>query len=67
MLLVLQLILFPDEYKIMTKSLVEKLDKVGVREESGVKIVKDLGIEKAVNVLDPVFLLEKEQWNNIAN
>ena len=36
-----------DEYKIMTKSLVEKLDKVGVREESGVKIVKDLGIEKA--------------------
>ena len=55
-----------DEYKIMTKSLVEKLDKVGVREESGVKIVKDLGIEKAVNVLDPVFLLEKEQWDNIA-
>ena len=56
-----------DEFKPMTKSLVEKLDGVGVREESGVKIVKDLGIEKAVNVLDPVFLLEKENWDKIAN
>ena len=56
-----------EEYKPMVKSFVERLDAVGVRENSGVKIVKDLGIDKAVNVLDPVFLLDRDSWNNIAN
>lgn len=54
-----------DKYKPMVKDLVSKLDGVSVREKSGVKIVKDLGIEKAINVVDPVFLLDKEDWDNI--
>ena len=54
-----------DKYKPMVRKLVSKLDGVSVREKSGVKIVKDLGIEKVINVVDPVFLLDKEDWDNI--
>jgi hypothetical protein len=42
---------------------ISRLDSISVRETSGVRIVKELGIENAVQVLDPVFLLEKEHWN----
>lgn len=54
-----------DEYKKMVKENVSRLDGVGVREISGVRILNDLGIEKAVNVLDPVFLLDENKWNEI--
>lgn len=54
-----------DKYKPMVKELVQELDGVGVREISGVNILHDLGIEKAVNVLDPVFLLDKNEWDKI--
>lgn len=37
---------------------------VGVRETSGVHILNELGISNAVQVLDPVFLLDKEHWEN---
>lgn len=56
-----------DKHKDMVKSIVSRLDGVGVREISGVKILHDLGIEKAVNVLDPVFLLDNNEWNTIGN
>lgn len=54
-----------DEYKPMVKEKVERLDGVGVREKSGVEILKSMDINKAVNVVDPVFLLDKEEWNKI--
>lgn len=38
---------------------------LSVREESGVNIIKELTGKDAVHVLDPVFLLTKEQWNKI--
>ncbi|MPQ42300.1 polysaccharide pyruvyl transferase family protein [Clostridium tarantellae] len=53
------------EYENLVKENVNKLDGVGVREVSGVNILNNLGIKKAVNVLDPVFLLGKEEWSNI--
>ena len=56
-----------DEFKPMVKQLVSELDGIGVREFSGVKILNDLGITNAVNVLDPVFLLNKDSWNKLAN
>ncbi|UEL48758.1 polysaccharide pyruvyl transferase family protein [Terrisporobacter hibernicus] len=56
-----------DKYKPMVKKKVLKLDGVGIREKSGVEIVKGLGIDKAINVVDPVFLLDKEEWNKIGN
>lgn len=54
-----------DKYKEIVRGNVSRLDGVGVRELSGVKILHELGIEKAVNVLDPVFLLDKNEWNKI--
>lgn len=54
-----------EEYKQLVKEKVSRLDGVAVRESSGVKILQDLGIEKAINVVDPVFLLGKDEWNKI--
>ncbi|EHR1327897.1 polysaccharide pyruvyl transferase family protein [Clostridium perfringens] len=54
------------KYKTMVKNAISKLDGVGIREKSGVELVKRLGINSAVNVVDPVFLLEKEDWDKIA-
>ncbi|MED4209306.1 polysaccharide pyruvyl transferase family protein [Priestia megaterium] len=54
-----------DQYKLIVKERVERLGGVGVREKSGVEILRRLDINKAVNVVDPVFLLGQEEWNNI--
>lgn len=54
-----------DEYKEMVRNSVSKLDGVAIRERSGVNIVKELGIDKAINVVDPVFLLDKKQWEEV--
>lgn len=54
-----------NKYKSMVKTMISKLDGVSIREKSGVKIVKDLGIENAINVVDPVFLLDKDEWDKI--
>ncbi len=37
-------------------------DAISVREQSGVELVKKLTVMGAKHVLDPVFLLTKEQW-----
>lgn len=51
-----------DEVKPLVKENVKRLDAVGVRETSGVRILNELGITAATQVLDPVFLLDKEHW-----
>lgn len=51
-----------ESVKPLVKENVARLDAVGVRETSGVKILKGLGIYTATQVLDPVFLLDKEHW-----
>ena len=52
-----------NEYKSVIKALLEKLDFISVREKTGVGIVQSLEIHKeAVNVVDPVFLLNRSQW-----
>ena len=53
------------KYKPMVKDMVSRLDGVSIREKSGVKIVEDLGIKNAINVVDPVFLLGKDDWDNV--
>lgn len=55
-----------EKYKDMVKRNVETFRGIGVREKSGVEILKRLGIERAVNVLDPVFLLDQIEWNKMA-
>ena len=46
------------------KQWLSKLDFISVRESSGVRIVQELGMN-AVQVLDPVFLLDKSVWLNV--
>jgi polysaccharide pyruvyl transferase WcaK-like protein len=49
----------------MYKVLVKNLSKVSVRENSGVKICADLGLENVTVVPDPTLLLLKEEWQNL--
>lgn len=51
--------------KNFVKEKVTRLDHVSVRELSGKKILNDLGINNVTQVLDPVFLLEPEKWNQL--
>lgn len=44
------------------KKQIENIDVVSVRELSGLKILEDLDIKNATQVLDPVFLLNKNYW-----
>jgi UDP-N-acetylglucosamine transferase subunit ALG13 len=55
----------PDEYRLMVKEKVGRLDGVSVREKSGIEILKNMNINNAVNVVDPVFLLGKDDWDDI--
>ena len=49
--------------KNQTKAFIESIDYVSVREKSALKILDDLGIKDACVVLDPVFLLSREEWD----
>ena len=52
-----------NEYKSFIKKLLGKLDFISVREKTGIEIVQSLAVRKnAVNVVDPVFLLDSSQW-----
>ncbi|MGC4129288.1 MAG: polysaccharide pyruvyl transferase family protein [Bergeyella sp.] len=53
-----------ESVKPLVKENVARLNAVGVRETSGVRILNELGIDNAIQVLDPVFLLDKEHWKN---
>ncbi len=47
------------------KAWITDLDFVSVRESSGVKLIEEMGISGAVQVLDPVFLLDDQQWEKM--
>mgnify|MGYP000459293333 CR=1 FL=1 len=53
------------DIKEVIKDRVSKLDYIGVREISALDILKDLDIEKGVQVLDPVFLLNRDKWEEL--
>lgn len=53
-----------DEDKAKISALLKKYDKITIRENSGVKIAQNLGVD-AVQVLDPTLLLSKEEWEKI--
>lgn len=48
------------------KELLLGFQQISVREEGGVEIAKELGIEDCKWVLDPSFLLNKEDWSDVA-
>ena len=55
------------DVKALVKDNVSRLDAIGVRETSGVRILNELGIQNAIQVLDPVFLLDKAHWEKFVN
>lgn len=48
--------------KSVVKNLLKKYQKITVREECSVQILKNLDIANVDFVLDPVFLLSREEW-----
>lgn len=57
----------PDEWMPKLKTWIKRLDHIAVRESSGVDILRQLGIDRAQQVLDPVFLLPQEAWSTLAS
>lgn len=54
-----------DGWKDSVQQWIDNLDFVSVREQSGVELVKRLGINNVEQVLDPVFLLDANEWENL--
>lgn len=52
----------PQEYANLVKGYLSNLDDISVRESSGVEILDGLGYSGTA-VIDPVYLLTKEQWD----
>ena len=50
-----------------TKKLLERYDRISLRESSGVDIVNSLGIKNSVNVVDPTLLLNGDEWREISS
>lgn len=56
---------FNDDYKKELQRLLARFDFVGIREQSGVELCKDLQRLDAVKVIDPTLLLGKEDYEKI--
>lgn len=57
----------PEKLKDTYKKNLSKFSSLAVREEKGVEIIHNLINRKPLLVLDPVFLLSKEQWLQISD
>lgn len=57
---------FPAELCTVTEQYLQRLDRVSVREASGLPILASLGRPDGVAVLDPVFLPDKALWDALA-
>ncbi len=55
-----------DSEKEETKKYLEKYSHISTREQSGVDILRELGIE-GTNVLDPTLLLNGDEWRNLSS
>lgn len=56
----------PKKYKEQYKKFLERINFLSVREESGVKIIKEITNIDAKLVCDPTLLLTKEEWEEIS-
>lgn len=57
----------PKKYNALYKKFLSRLNFISTREESGVKIIKDVAGIDAKLVCDPTILLTKEEWLNETN
>ena len=55
----------PDEWKKQIAEWIDNLDYISVREKTGIQILHDLGVNRGIQVLDPVFLLECREWYSL--
>lgn len=53
--------------KLFTKQALKRFDFVSTREDSGVNICKNEFNVNAEHIIDPVFLIDNEKWQNLAN
>lgn len=53
------------QYYPLYKNYISNLDVIGVREEDGVSLVKEIAGVEATKVLDPTLLLNKEEWSEV--
>lgn len=50
-----------------TKKMLERYDRISLRESSGVDIVDSLGIKGSINVVDPTLLLTGDEWRELSS
>ena len=55
----------PERFQEKYRQCIMQIGRLAVRENAGVKIVKELTGREAHLVLDPVFLVDAEQWNKL--
>lgn len=56
-----------EELKSFVKGELSNFQHISVREKTGLSILEDLGIKGGVQVMDPVFLLDKEEWSILSS
>lgn len=56
---------FPDELADRTAGYLKRFDALSVRESSGLKILRGMGIDDARVDVDPVFLLGADRWSEL--
>ena len=57
----------PEELHPLYKKLLVRYKYIGVREKSGVEIIKNVVGKQATMVLDPTLLLNRDEWDKIAS
>ena len=57
----------PDHEKAETKRLLQRYEAISVREINALPILEDLGIRDGKHVLDPIFMLPRERWLELAD
>ena len=57
----------PPAERVAISRLMRRFDAIAVREDNGVQLCKDIYGVEATHVLDPVFLIDPEQYHELAN
>lgn len=56
----------PEELVGLYRTLLGRYTDISVRENSSIRVIKELTDKDATNVVDPTLLLNRDQWNEIA-
>lgn len=49
------------------RRLLSEFDAISVREATGARALREIGVENAGVVVDPVFLVDRDEWTTLAN